>query len=776
MRPHGPATVPAALASALALALAGCGRDALTERSRTAAPADARPDVAGPDAGDAPRGPDPARDAAAPADSADGAPDARPDVPGSASDVPGGASDVPGGAADRDAAPRPPPSAAEVVLNELECARPEWVEVVNLAADRPADLAGFTFARDERRAAGGYRFPAGAVLPPGGRLVVERAQDGEPGFDFGIPCGDGTAVLLAPDGSVADAAALAPHGAWATFGRLPDATGPFQPTAPTPGARNAAPVDPTAPLFDPQAVVELDLDFAPGAREALAAAPRTYVPATLRLTAGGETSGPIPVGLRLKGRLGSFRPLGGKAAFRVSFVFEGGAPYRSLKRLVLNNMVQDPTMLRETVFYRVLRAAGVPAPRTGFAFVRVDGVPYGLYLTLEPYDDPFLRRHFASTEHLYEAEYGEDLFPGAESYFEVDEGDPDDRADLAHIVETAHTTPAHAWVAALREVAHLDRLLALWAAELHLGHWDGYAADANNYYLHTDGAGRLTLLPGGADQTFAQPLPPFKGRGVLFRRCLTVPDCRAAYAQALAALVETIDGLALEPYVRDRAADLAPWIAADPRRPAPPPGVDAETIPAFLAGARERATEALACLADPDPPDADGDGFTCVLDCQDTDPTIHAGALDVCGDGIDQDCTGYADDGLDCDAACTERTRGGRRYLFCLTDRAWYEGRAHCRALGADLVVLDDVAEAAWVHAEAQALRAANYWVGATDSVAEGDFRLGNGQPVPAALWAPGEPSDSHFAEDCACLLADSGRLNDWYCTGRLPVVCEDLP
>ena len=45
-------------------------------------------------------------------------------------------------------------------------------------------------------------------------------------------------------------------------------------------------------------------------------------------------------------------------------------------------------MLHESLGYEVFRAAGVPAPRTGFAYVRVDGLGYGLYL--EPRD---LRRH-----------------------------------------------------------------------------------------------------------------------------------------------------------------------------------------------------------------------------------------------------------------------------------------------------------------------------------------------------------------------------------------------
>jgi hypothetical protein len=40
------------------------------------------------------------------------------------------------------------------------------------------------------------------------------------------------------------------------------------------------------------------------------------------------------------------------------------------------------------------------------------------------------------------------------------------------------------------------------------------------------------------------------------------------------------------------------------------------------------------------PPDADGDGSRADVDCGDSDATLHPGAVETCGDGIDQDCSG----------------------------------------------------------------------------------------------------------------------------------------
>ena len=59
----------------------------------------------------------------------------------------------------------------------------------------------------------------------------------------------------------------------------------------------------------------------------------------------------------------------------------------------------------------------------------------------------------------------------------------------------------------------------------------------------------------------------------------------------------------------------------------------------------------LACVLASTTPvlDADGDGFTQALDCDDSDPAVHPLADDVPYDGQDQDCDGVDRDDLDQD-------------------------------------------------------------------------------------------------------------------------------
>lgn len=331
-------------------------------------------------------------------------------------------------------------------------------------------------------------------------------------------------------------------------------------------------------LLEPTTVVVIDLELPQDSVEALEAEPDEYVEATMALyetdgTPAGVAAdpvapGPITVGVRLKGSTGSFQGLDGKAAFKVKFnEFVKGQKFLGLKKLTLNNMVQDGSMLRESLVYPAFRAAGVPAPHTGYAYVYLNGIDYGMHLNLETFDDLALEKRFGEfddPQHLYEGGPHFDVTAEDLDEFEVDEGDEEELGDLEALIAAADAD-APSFSSRMLPVADLEEMRRFWAAERYLGHWDGYSGqNVNNYYLFSDPEGVFQMLPWGTDQTLRFWGFPFVGAGgLLFEDCLAEEACMEAYREDLEAVAESTTALDLVPRAEALAAQLAPWQAKE---------------------------------------------------------------------------------------------------------------------------------------------------------------------------------------------------------------------
>lgn len=462
--------------------------------------------------------------------------------------------------------------AADVVINELACdsSSGEYIELANRNGKLPVLVGGWQLSDEPPAtavAAHRYRIPAGAKLAPGARLLVRAGAKGLP---FGLSCGTDEVYLaqgLGASFSLVDQVSVPNLTAAAAWGR--DAAGAWQPQQPTPGAANTAitsgvAFDRAAWLFDAAREVRIDLTVGAAAEQSLVDHRYQYVSAQFRLTAEEgalPSEGPIEVGLRLKGGVGSFLPYGpnSKSGFKLKFgEFVAGQRFEGLKKLTLNNMRQDPTLLREALTYELFRYFGIPAPRTGFANVYVNGQLRGLYLLLEPYDDVSLDWWTASLQHLYDAHWSEEppfTKPELDSWdlarhFEVDEGDANDYTDLEELADAiAVDGPMDAEAAKRIDFRQLGVFLAV---EKYTSHWDGYSGSLfwtpNNYNLMSDRFGRFTLLPWGADQTwgYVQPKESFgSAQGLLFSRCLQTAGCRAAYYATLEGLPALVSDLGL---------------------------------------------------------------------------------------------------------------------------------------------------------------------------------------------------------------------------------------
>jgi hypothetical protein len=165
--------------------------------------------------------------------------------------------------------------------------------------------------------------------------------------------------------------------------------------------------------------------------------------------------------------------------------------------------------------------------------------------------------------------------------------------------------------------------------------------------------------------------------------------------------------------------------------------------------------------------DADGDGYTAIVDCDDGNPDIHPFAGDVYGDGEDSDCDGY-----DCDAGAY----GDAYFQICAERSDWNTAQDSCIARGFDgLVTITTAEEEDFL----QSLPSPEYFDWASGGFGEG-YRIWSGFKTGGAGWVsglpttytnfnPGEPSG-----DGPCVeMSASVGWNDVTCGTAMPYICE---
>jgi hypothetical protein len=549
----------------------------------------------------------------------------------------------------------------------------------------------------------------------------------------------------------------------------------------------------------PDTMPRIDLTVSAASEASLRADPDTYVEGSFRFSDSEGTVGPWDIGVRGKGRYGSARTFDEKMAFKLDFNrLVRGQKLFGLGKLNLNNMVQDASCVHEWLSYQLFQGQGVPAPRAGYARVYVNDVEFGVYLTLEATDDEgFLERNFPSTSVLYEGEYGQDLFVGSEGEFDEDAGDDPLRVALTNLTNLIATTLPEDAYETLADAVHWDEVVSAMATEIFIGHWDGYAPTRNNYFLHFDDEARASLIPWGTDQTFSDSLAFYEGQGLLLSSCLGDQDCRSAYSQALSRVSNGVQTFLDNDVatLRGLGERLATAVASDPRFSHDPAQVNAhvEEAIAFLQGRIVQMDELMECLANPEANDTDSDGYFCGEDCAEGDAATHPGAEEICGDRIDQDCNGFADDG-EC-PSCVEDSSLGETFVFCRIPVTHADAANECSTRGGSLVKLTSASEAAAVASLAATYFSfGTWWLGVDDIETEGTFVWSAGGSLGAADgntgtydcgpdevgdsfcdFGGGEPNDSG-GEDCVTVSSDGSSWNDLSCDATQPFVCSVSP
>lgn len=479
-------------------------------------------------------------------------------------------------------------------------------------------------------------------------------------------------------------------------------------------------------LFGERLVPRFELELDDAARQSLARAPKEWVRGTFRYA--GVTYPDVAV--RLKGNR-SRQGLDGKPSFKLRFdKFVKKRRFLGQRELVLNNLLEDPTMVREALAYRLHRDLGVPAPRTGWAQLRLDGHDLGLYLDLEAADEELLERLYGDDDGtLYEGEFGCDLYPDDAPRFEQDGGKDQGHADLVALAAVAHDEPGRLFAA--DGPLDVERVVAYLAVSNVTGDFDGYR-HGHNYRLHRDARrDRWTMLPWGLDRTFKKSLDATDSGGLLARRCFADASCRAAYARALARAADRLDALVADGTLERWFTLVDAAQAGLARRPYDEKAMkDARAqLRRYVARRPDEVRASLATLATPPRPPV---------------PACAPAAVD--------------------DAAFT----------LCTTPLAWADAEAHCQRLGGHLARLDDDAQARALAALALERSSDRWWIGLSDRAHEGQATWADGSPVDFSHWAKGQPDDAACGEDCVALKPKSdGTWSDGHCALRRPFICR---
>ncbi len=304
-----------------------------------------------------------------------------------------------------------------------------------------------------------------------------------------------------------------------------------QEVAPADPAKTVADID---EVFDPAPVLRIRIEIPPDSVQKLRDERRGYVAAAVHIDGTAHEK----VGIRLKGSAGSAREIDDKTGFTLKFnQFVLTQRFRGLKKVLLNNAVQDPSYISELLGNEIFRAAGVPAPRMGHARVEVNGRDLGLYVVGEAVTRDFLARWFKDPSgNLYEG-------PGevdAEDLDADNRGGAADRQDLKALRDAAQESDPSERLRRLEAVLDVDRFLSFLALEAITWHWDGYGVGVNNYHLYGDPTSkRMVFIPHGADQLFQDPgapvMPGFQG--LVARQLLETALGRKRYRERIEALL-----------------------------------------------------------------------------------------------------------------------------------------------------------------------------------------------------------------------------------------------
>ena len=304
----------------------------------------------------------------------------------------------------------------------------------------------------------------------------------------------------------------------------------------------AGPAAAQDPIYNQSVLHDTRIVMDPGDWSALRQNFRTNQYYAANITIDGELV--QQVGIRSRGK-GSRS--GEKPGLKVDMNrYVTGQEFHGRKSVILDNLVQDPTFMREPLAYAVFEAMGIAAPQIAHTRLTVNGEYWGVYTLVEDITKPFLEARFGDKEgNLFSYEWTDAYdfsYKGSASNlyvpvpFEPETNEDSlDASGLVNFIRTANEAPEAGLTTTLGSFLDVQRFLTHIAVENAIAEQDGFLGSQgmNNFYLYQyAGQSRFVFIPWDKDTTFVAPSWPILYNietNVLARRLLADPANMAFY-------------------------------------------------------------------------------------------------------------------------------------------------------------------------------------------------------------------------------------------------------
>jgi spore coat protein CotH len=190
--------------------------------------------------------------------------------------------------------------------------------------------------------------------------------------------------------------------------------------------------------------------------------------------------------------------------------YVSGQKLLNAKKLNFNNNYNDPTYMRETISYNVMRELGLAAPRTSFVNLYINDELHGLYTMVEQVNEDFLERNFTDAQgDLYKPDdadneglVGHDLVwidAAFDSYTAIELKTNDDTTEntalMSFLYEINNGDD-------YQSVVETDAMLTYLAASTVMSNLDSYQGIlSHNYYLYEQDD-KFQIIPWDFNESF----------------------------------------------------------------------------------------------------------------------------------------------------------------------------------------------------------------------------------------------------------------------------------